>query len=79
MKVKDWIKELQSLNPEKELYVHYRGSDGEDWGYMIARPRLETIPLEKRVFMKRTLIYRDEGHKKATPLGECATMEIDWI
>lgn len=76
MKIKDWIKELQNLDPERELYFHQRGSNGEDWGYIISTPRFQNIPLEKIVKMKVGLIYPEEGRKNAKPLGECATLDI---
>lgn len=76
MKVKDWIKELQKLDPEKQLYYRQRGDNGEDWGYVISTPYFETILLEKVVKMKVGFIYPAEERKNATSLGECATLNM---
>lgn len=79
MKVKDWINELEKLDPEQELYFHQRGLTGADWGYIITHPTFETQRLEKIVRMTIGLIYPEQGRKKAKPLGECATFKMDWF
>ena len=64
MKTKDWIKELQKLDPEKELYFHY-DECGEDWGYSVPTPIIEARRLTKDKYNGQWLIYDDwiEGKK----------------
>jgi hypothetical protein len=69
MKTKEWIDKLKKLCPEKELYFHISGDNGEDWGYCIPSPLIKTDVLEKRKYNKQTLIYQDNGEGKS--LGEC--------
>ncbi len=73
MKTKDWIKQLQKLDPEKELYFCYMEND-EDWGYSIPKPDIQEIQLEKRKYSGNWLVYEDEGEGKS--LGICNTVSI---
>lgn len=73
MKTKDWIKQLQKLDPEKELYFHYDECD-QDWGYCVPTPIIKARRLVKDKFDSQYLIYEDaiEGKK----LGLCNTVRI---
>lgn len=73
MKTKDWIKQLQKLDPEKELYFHFT-ENGEDWGYYIPEPDIKVEGLEKRKYDGQWLIYEDEGEGKS--LGLCNAVSI---
>lgn len=74
MKTKDWIKQIQKLDPEKELYIKCYLCGDEDWGYVKAEPEIEVLDLEKRKYDGQTLIYDDEGEGKS--LGSCNVLSL---
>lgn len=74
MKVKDWIKELEKLNPEDELYV-----DNNGLNYQLLTPVVQKRNLAKRVIYKRTFIHEDNGFRNEIPIGDCSTIKLnDW-
>ena len=73
MKTKDWIKQLQKLDPEKELYFNYT-QNGEDWGYCIPEPTIKAEELAEKKYNGQWLIYADTDGGKS--LGLCNTVII---
>lgn len=71
MKVKDWIKELEKLNPEDELYV-----DNDGWGFQLLVPIAQKRDLAYKEVYKRKFIHEDRGVKHETPMGTCSTIKL---
>ena len=70
MKVKDWIKELEKLDPEDELYV-----DNDGWGFQALTPVSQKRDLIKNIVYKRSFIREDNGGK-GEPMGKCSTLKL---
>jgi hypothetical protein len=71
MKVKDWIKELQTADPEAELYYYE-----PDWGYHLSIPNIQKQKLIVYTDYKRKFFYLDNGLVKGTPIGEQYILQI---
>jgi hypothetical protein len=69
MKVKDWIKELEKLDPEGELFV-----ERED-GYSKLTPMAEKRDLVKTICYTIPFYHLDHG-QKGEPVGKCNVLYL---
>jgi len=69
MKVKDWIKELEKLDPEGELFVEHES------GYRQLTPRAEKRDLVKTICYTIPFYNLDHG-QKGEPLEKCNVLYL---